>query len=172
VNKFATISPIARFTEAKVKIYTVQIEEDGENRPLKEFEDWIQRHRLNPSVQDEFKSIRNWIQVISEGRHDLKRLLRPEAAAHALPPRTKFLKTQYSEQLRLYAMVIGRKTLILFNGGIKTAATAQDCPNVARFFHEANQLSNGIERALRERILDVDYDSGTINNPEKTEIDL
>lgn len=172
MNKFATILPINRFSATRVKIYTVQIEEDGANRSLSEFDDWILKHRGDRSIQKEINEIRNWIRAISEGKHDLSKLLRHEGSAHALPPRQKFLEIEFSKQLRLYGMVIGNKTLILFNGGIKTTRTAQDCLNVSQFFYEANKLCKAIENALKERTIDLDYDSGIFNNPEKTEIEL
>lgn len=172
MNKFATIFPIDRFINSKVKIYTVQIEEDDIQRNYTEFRAWIEKHRFDNSIQEELGEIRRWIQAISEGTHNLKTLLRHEGAAHALPPRKNLLDIEFSQQLRLYGMVIGNSTVLLFNGGIKTAATAQECPNVSKFFYEANLLCKAIEEALKEKVLEIDYDSGKFIHPEKTEIDL
>ena len=171
MNKFATIIPINRFSRTKVKIYTVQIEDETGIKAETEFENWISRHQSDLEIQKDLGLIRSWVEIISKGKHNLNILLRDENAAHALPPKTKFLEIDYAPTLRLYGMVIGNKTLILFNGGIKTKAKAQDCPNVAPYFHEANKLCRAIEESLRDS-LELNYSTGEFNNPDQTEIDL
>lgn len=171
MNIFATIVPLRRFTQTKVKIYTIQIEENDELRPYTEFADWLQRHKDNPEVKRELNEIASWIQVISEGKHDLHTLLRHERAAHALPPQNKWLRVKFGQHLRLYCMVIGNRTLVLFNGGIKSAAKAQECPRVGPYFTEANRLCEAIQAALTDQ-LGIDYATGEFKNPENIELSL
>jgi hypothetical protein len=38
----------------------------------------------------------------------------------------------------------------LFNGGIKTANTAQECPNVSPFFHQAGRFTKFIDEAIKD----------------------
>ena len=53
----------------------------------------------------------------------------------ALPPKRQHLDTPID--LRLYCHWISHRIVLLYNGGIKTAANAQDCPNVSRHFYNA-----------------------------------
>jgi len=79
-------------------------------------------------------------------------LFRQEGLCVALPPQGKYLEETID--LRLYCHWVSENIIILYNGGIKTTRTAQDCPNVSRHFYNAQSwtkqlLGVGIERKGR-----------------------
>lgn len=69
-----------------------------------------------------------------------KRRFRSEGIAHALPSPV-YVSLEGRIDLRLYAYRFSSSCVFLFDGGIKTAQTAQECPNVAKHFALANTLS-------------------------------
>lgn len=81
-----------------------------------------------------FYTLRGEESVLSE-TDDFFDLFRPERICIALPPKRKYLDETID--LRLYCHWVSKNVVILFNGGIKTANFAQDCPNVSRHFYNA-----------------------------------
>jgi hypothetical protein len=166
--------PLERFMRSPVKIYTVQVFDNEVGRSEWEFTNWKLRHGKIPEIENEYKEVLRWIQIASEGKKDLQRMLRPERKAHAFPPRARFLEVDFTANLRLYCMLIGSRTIILFNGAIKskTARTAEDCPLVKPFFRFANDACAAIETAIIEGDLTLDYDAGFILKSDDQKIEL
>jgi hypothetical protein len=66
--------------------------------------------------------------------------------------------------LRLYTFRANDHVVFLFNGDIKTADTAQNCPNVRSHFRLANTLSEVLNNCFKE---------GNINwNAQQTDIEF
>lgn len=85
-------------------------------------------------------------------------LFRQERLCVALPPKGKYLDKAID--LRLYCHWVSRNVVILFNGGVKTANKAQDCPNVSIHFYNAQSWTKqlmeiGIE-TNGQRIVNID----------------
>ncbi|TVR36945.1 MAG: hypothetical protein EA392_13965 [Cryomorphaceae bacterium] len=155
-----------------VKIYTVHVCDEEDWRDEYEFENWMDRHETLASIVPEYLEILKWLKIASSGRRNLSTLLREEQKAHAFPPKARFLELDFQEHLRLYCMLIGQKTIILFNGAIKSKGkhSAQECTVVKPFFDEANRLCSGLEKAIRNQELDVDYETGELRNIDDSEI--
>jgi hypothetical protein len=88
---------------------------------------------------------------------------RTENAAQALPPKPKIrvqeikiLGTNFP--LRLFCYRISNEIVILFNGGIKDAGTAQESEDLSMKFYEAQNFVKRIERALRDEMIIVTND--------------
>lgn len=164
MNISIKIIPLARFERSPVKIYTVQVYEDEEGRNEWEFTNWRLRHGEIQQIENEYREVLRWIQIASECKQGLQRILRFEKKAHAFPPKAKFLKVDFTANLRLYCMLIGSRTVILFNGAIKSegARTAEECPNVRPYFRFANDACAAIENAIKEGELELDYEEGYI----------
>lgn len=86
---------------------------------------------------------------------------RPKNRAQALPPKP----TSRIEEievlgknfpLRLYCYRVNEQLLILFNGGIKSARTDQDSPDLRTKFYEAQEFAKRIEEALRDGLVSFD----------------
>lgn len=138
MNKFANI--IEAITFDKVKYYTVHFED----KELNEFEDFLDSNREG-KANDELKILLSWLKNIGNKYSAKKHFFRNENKADALPPPRRYLTDLYEEHLRLYCMRINDNIVILFNGGVKTAATAQECPNVKKYFNMANKLARRID---------------------------
>jgi hypothetical protein len=85
---------------------------------------------------DQMQQLAAWLKNIGddkEGAHF--DLFRHERNCLALPPKRHNLENTID--LRLYCHWVSHQIVILYNGGIKTAATAQNCPNVSRHFYNA-----------------------------------
>lgn len=141
MNTFATILEVISFR--KVTYYTIQIE--GEDLDL--FTDFVQRH--TDDYKEQLDVIQTWLKKVGDDIGARANEFRFEAAyggdARALPPR--FIS---GTDLRLYCMLFDKHNVILFNGAIKTAETAQECDNVRPHFEMANRLSKAIHQAKIE----------------------
>lgn len=88
---------------------------------------------------------------------------RPENKAQALPPKPK----QWVEEikalgrnfpLRLFCYRITEQIVILFNGGIKNASSAQESDNLSMKFYEAQTFVKKIEEALQSEMIEISND--------------
>jgi hypothetical protein len=153
VNTFARIKPIVKYD--KVSYYSVCME----NNELSIFEEFIERH--STTNKDKLNHVLAWLKEIGNKYGAQPHLFRPEgetADASALPPMGKDRKPCFTEygktkanNLRLYCLRANENLVFLFNGDIKTAQYAQDCPNVKTHFKLANQLTKAIDKAFKEK---------------------
>lgn len=152
MNIFAKIVEVNAFE--KTTYYTIKFEEYDNN----EFEDFIIRHQSNPMIKKEFNNLLAWIKRIGDDIGAEESYFRHEQNAHALPPPARFARfiedddDKKGENLRLYCLRICESIVILFNGGIKSKSirTAQECPNVKRYFDLANKLTQKIEELIKD----------------------
>jgi len=94
---------------------------------------------------------------------------RQENQAQALPPKPTarvpeivVLGTNFP--LRLYCYRISEKLVVLFNGGLKEASTAQGSPDLSMKFYEAQQFTRKIEQAFREEMIIVSEDGRVLTD--------
>ncbi|MEG9327030.1 hypothetical protein V6B16_03710 [Salinimicrobium catena] len=169
MNKFAQIKPIAKY--AKVSYFSIVLEE---NDPKSLFEEFVEKH--TQTEKKKLNHILEWIKQIGDKYGAQLYHFRPEAEfadASALPPKGKNREPAYIEKgkktnnmLRLYTFRVNESVVFLFNGAVKTTQYAQDCPNVGSYFHQANQLTAALQKALEEKVIrwnkdftQIDYDS-------------
>ncbi len=83
---------------------------------------------------------------------------REERAAQALPPRPKrrveaIMQLGLHFPLRLYCYRVNEQVVVLFNGGVKDADTAQASKGLGIKFYEAQHFVQRLESALREKTI-------------------
>jgi hypothetical protein len=135
---------------------------------LTEFEIWLLKHKKSKDVN--VKSQANEIEatLLEIGALGCNpSALRSENKAKALPFTSIIRKKAGMEplvlpSLRLYCYLYGTHTLILFNGGMKTKETVQECPIVRPHFNFANKASAALDNLFRkngiiEAALQLDY---------------
>lgn len=150
MNKFATITLDREFIYQKVKFYSVTFEEEV-SEANKFFEKMEQR-----ASEDDIVRFIAILEEIGNSRGAKERYFRKEKAFDALPPKNKEVRELELEEFepidnwRLYCLRLSDSIVILFNGDIKTADTAQECPNVSPFFHQATRFTKLIDEAIRD----------------------
>lgn len=144
MNTFVKLSELNELNGQKVRFYTVLFEGEEES----EFENFLLRHENRADLADQLDELLAWIDEIAEERGALAWLFRSENKAHALPPKQR-LEHLEANNLRLYCLRLSDHIVILFNGGEKTADTAQNCPKVKPHFDRANRLAAAIDESLR-----------------------
>lgn len=156
VNRFATIEETVRFN--KVTYYTIQMEEEDSSLFLQ----FINNHENK--YQEQLSLIRSWLSKIGKDIGAKERYFRVErfrgGDTRALPPPSKFINIECN--LRLYCMRINDNIVILYNGALKTANTAQECDNVRPHFLLANKLSKAIDKAIEEGDIEIDFEDGRL----------
>lgn len=86
---------------------------------------------------------------------------------NALPPQGKLkieeITISYPEfPLRLYCLKLNEQLVILFNGGVKTADSAQDSPDLSMKFKETQLFADVILKALQDGTIYVDAETRRI----------
>lgn len=130
MHSFATIEGFARFKT--VAFYTLK----GDEATFSETDNFLIRMEKELEYKEQFERLLSWLEIIgNDSRGADADLFRQERICVALPPPKKHLASRID--LRLYCHRVNEHVVILFNGGIKTANNAQDCPNVSRHFYNA-----------------------------------
>lgn len=147
MHTFASIQEFDRFKT--VTYYTLRREGAAQS----ETDDFFRRMEMELTYSDQLQRLLTWIKQIGLRRTGAeRRFFRSEGLCLALPPNRKYLTEAID--LRLYCFKVSNSIVVLYNGGIKTARTAQDCPNVSRHFHNAQRwtkqlLNIGIQHRYR-----------------------
>ncbi len=94
---------------------------------------------------------------------------RSENKAQALPPKNKGRVEEIKEfginfPLRLFCYRITEQIVILFNGGIKNANTAQESQSLSMKFYEAQIFVKKIENAFRSGMIEISDNERQIQN--------
>ncbi len=153
MHSFATIEEFARFDT--VTYYTVR----GEDAILSETDDFFRRIEKEAAYGNQLEHLLFWLENIGNDKKGAAfDLFRQERNCIALPPKRRFLDAAID--LRLYCHWVSKNVVILFNGGIKTAKIAQDCPNVSRHFYNAQSWT----KQLME--IGIEADGSEITNKE------
>lgn len=163
MNKFGNIVTAFRFN--KVTYYTVKFEDEDD--PL--FQKFIKKHQ-GETYGAHLAIIRRWLTNLGNLYGADERYFRREAFrggdARALPPPAQELNIEDKNcSLRLYCMRLSERAVVLFNGGEKTAQTAQECDNVRSHFLLANKLSRVIDQAIQNGEIQIDGHGDLKFNP-------
>lgn len=161
MNTFVRIELVERYDF--VNYYSVALEDADENL----FQKFVAKHAAENTTK--LNHIMAWLDKIGNEAGAERSLFRPEsstAETYALPPHGKGLEPVYIEYddetgeeltspnpLRLYCFRANEHVVILFSGDVKTANTAQDCPNVRNHFQQANALSKCLDEHFRDKIV-------------------
>lgn len=166
MSTFAKISLIASYD--KVIYYSVALVDEEVDQPSY-FEKFVSRHQQRN--REKLNHILSWLEEIGNVWGAMPHLFRDERGAHALPPKGVHREPTYIEvdagkvavnNLRLYCYRLSESVVFLFDGDVKTADAAQDCPNVRPHFRMANQLV---------QVIDEYFDQGDIEwNDERTDL--
>lgn len=140
--------------------YTVRkIEDDDEELPSETqrfFEKFYTDEKYKQCVQE----IVALLDYIGEERGANIHLFRPEGKADGIPKNEKkscrYLDLNFADfPLRLYCYRISDEILILFNGGIKDADTAQDS-KASMSFYESQQFCDRINKAFSSKEIRIE----------------
>lgn len=98
---------------------------------------------------------------------------RIENRAQALPPKPKPSVTEIEQigknfPLRLYCYRVSSQIVILFNGGIKNATSAQESENLSIKFYEAQTFVKRIEEGLKSGMIKISSDHRYLCNYDDT----
>lgn len=151
MNKFATITLPDQFIFEKVNFYTVIFENE-----ISEADKFFEKLEMHADEKDALRFIAV-LEEIGNIRGAKERYFRAERGFNALPPSNKEAIKMHLSQFelindwRLYCLRLSDNIVILFNGDIKTARTAQQCPRVAPFFYQAGQLTKLIDEGIKDR---------------------
>lgn len=98
---------------------------------------------------------------------------RAENKAQALPPKPKRWVEEIKDlginfPLRLYCYRVTEQIVVLFNGGIKDAHSAQESKNLSMKFYEAQTFVKKIEEALQSGMIEISDDDRYLQNFDET----
>lgn len=132
--------------------YTVRWEDADHSETYKFFLKFKNVKSLNSSIQELAKFL---TLVIGDEHGALEDFFRFENTAQALPPSGSYkvenITVNYGNfPLRLYCLRLSDSLVVLFNGGLKTAGTAQG-GETSMVFHDANQFAKRITEALQQK---------------------
>ena len=157
MNNFAKIKHISSFKF--VEYYSVCLEDDED---VSLFEHFITKHtRENKEKLNHILSWIKWIGNKYSAKADYFRNEAETADVSALPPDNPNWDPGYIEwneekqtgetnNLRLYTFRANKHVVFLFNGDVKTANIAQNCPNVRPHFKLANTITKVLEQYFRD----------------------
>jgi len=167
VNNFAKLCPLLELSGSMTCYYSIHFEEKETDETM----DFFLRHEAQSALQEEIEEILAWIDAIANETGALEDLFRAERKAEALPPenpvrnkKRRRFHIQYQERnrLRLYLIRLNECVVVLLNGGLKTTRDPEQCPNVRRYFRQAQHIADALDEAL---------DNGDIRyNADKTDI--
>lgn len=154
MSTFAKISFVVSYD--KVTYYSVALVDEEADRPSC-FEKFVSRHQQHNGKK--LNHILSWLKEIGNVWGARPHLFRGEREAHALPPKGTHREPTYVEietgkvaanNLRLYCYRLSERVVFLFDGDVKTADAAQDCPNVWPHFRMANKLAQAIDDCFHQ----------------------
>jgi hypothetical protein len=158
VNRFAL--EIWDDETEKVTFYTVK----WEDASMSETDKFLTRMAQIPEMKEPLQRLSTLIIDVIGNSYGADEAFfnRFENKATALPPKGQIkiseLKLDFDEfPLRLYCLAMTEELVILFNGGIKDARTAQQSSDsISMKFYEANEFTTRIFEALNSREIEID----------------
>lgn len=151
---------------ALVTYYTVRWDEAEEN----ETDKFVLRFAKSDEFRPFYQQIAALLTDIGERKGARKHYFsRHEDAASALPPKGTFEVNGieidfYENPLRLYCTRLNDNMVVLFNGGLKTARTAQASEDLAQKFREAQHFAKTIWEAVLDKTIIIDEENRRIAN--------
>lgn len=167
MNTFV-LEKLEELVTEKVTYYSVRFVD----KEVTEFEAFVLKHSQQANIQDEWADLMLWMEErLGRRSGALKRFFRHEGKADALPPEAQYLDIDYEQNIRLYCLRISDHVVVLFNGGIKTAQKAQDCPRVKPHFANAQYFAATITKSMsgRDREIGLSADEFELEYDEETE---
>lgn len=139
-----------------VTFYTVRKHDASRNETDKFIDKFIDDEEYKEFIYE----IYNLLAEEIGGKHGAKKFFfnRHEKNVTALPP-TKVTLNEitvnlHGNPLRLYCLRINKEIVILFNGGLKTAQTAQ-AGQTSMSFYEANTYAEKINKAFYDKTIQI-----------------
>lgn len=157
-----------------VTYYSVRWDESNENETNK----FILRFANSEEFQVFYQQIAALLVDMGERKGARKYYFsRHEDAASALPPKGSFEVNGieinfYGNPLRLYCTRLNDNMVVLFNGGLKTARTAQASEDLAQKFREAQHFARTIWKAVQDKTILIDETTRRITNFDGTVHDI
>ena len=157
-----------------VSYYTVRWDESSES----ETNNFIGRFAASAEFRLYYDQIAALLMDMGERKGArLHYFSRHENEASALPPKNSFevngIEIDFFENpLRLYCVRLNDHLVILFNGGLKSAQTAQASADLSRKFREAQQFARRIWEALQDEMILIDQTTRRIANFDGTSDDI
>jgi hypothetical protein len=146
VNTFAEILPIKELSKDKVRYYTIK--EEGKADSM--FMSFIRRCCTEePRSLESQALIDTLLEIGSRGAKD-------HYFAHEKKAlRIKYIGAKEGRKLRLYCYKMSYSVVILFSGGVKSESTrtAQECPEISPFFHQAQKVATALDAAIVSQAL-------------------
>lgn len=173
MNIFATIECLPDFTFDIVKYYTIKIY----GSDIDEFRDFLFRLEDDQDHEEDLNNLILWLEYIGNNEGAKEKFFRNESSnseARALPPPKSIMKTHELEveDIRLYCLRLNESVVFLFNGGIKTEKYAQDCPNVSKYFKQANLIARKLDQLIKDKEIEWNYDWTDIEFDTELRIEL
>lgn len=156
--------------------YTVKWLADDEDA-LSETDKFFERYAINENpVKDEAMQLFRLITASIGDKYGATDDFfdRVEDEAQALPPKPKENTVEEIRQLggnfplRLFCYRISAQIVVLFNGGLKTAASAQESETLRMKFYEAKIFARKIAAAIRDNSLLIAKDGRHLENFDHT----
>ena len=135
-----------------VTFYTVRKEDEN----ISETEKFVDRFRSDVVHKNDFQQIIALIEIMGDERGATRDFFaRHEDEASALPPKKLwFLQVPlHNNKLRLYCCKISEHIVVLFNGGIKSASTAQESDDLQAKFRDAKAFARRIWEEIYDGML-------------------
>lgn len=159
---------------ALVTYYSVRWDESDENETNK----FVLRFAKSEEYRPFYQQIAALLVEMGERKGARKHYFsRHEDAASALPPKGTFEINGieinfYGNPLRLYCTRLNDNMVVLFNGGLKTAQTAQASDDLAQKFREAQHFARKIWEAVQDKTILIEKITHRIMNFDGTEHDI
>ncbi|MDH5608945.1 MAG: hypothetical protein OEY56_05660 [Cyclobacteriaceae bacterium] len=134
----------------KVRFYTVQFTDIE----FSETDRFIKRFESSDKYGEFLSDILSLIAQIGERGAQDYYFNRNENDFQALPNKEKARAAFQGENLRLYCLRLSNSIVVLFNGGVKDAPTAQESTCSIQFY-EAFAFTKRISEALREGTIEI-----------------
>lgn len=139
----------------RVTFYSIR--EDDSDRVL--VDKFIERYLKDSDYRENLLEIVNLMKKIGTEIGAAPYFFRPEREAKALPPSQYYHEEQsiqyFDNNLRLFCYVVSECIVVLFDGGIKDAQTAQDS-SLSIQFYQAQRFSKAIREYLRDGDWEID----------------
>jgi len=152
MNIFARIEKLENFCFREVNYYSIRFE----GADTTEFEDFLTRMESETEHAEDVINLFTWLELIGDNQGAKEKFFRHEgyiSDTKALPPRSSVMEDNKLpvHDVRLYCQRLNQYVVILFNGGIKTKRTAQECPNVSAYFNQANRIAKQINELFKQK---------------------
>ncbi|WP_353480261.1 hypothetical protein [Haliscomenobacter sp.] len=146
-----------------VTYYTVR----WENQELSETDKFFEQFSEQDYYKESFEQLVALLELIGEYKGALPVFFtRHEDEATAIPPSYvhEFDLDFQGNVLRLYCVRICKSIVILFNGGLKSARTAQDSENLSSKFRDAKYFARKIFKEIKDGMIEINESNHSLRS--------